>query len=65
MPGQTRPFDPAAYLDSETAVAAYWKEALSTGNPGFVADACGVIARVRGGAPKSDRECSPSRRTRQ
>ncbi len=44
----TTPFDPADYLDSETAVAAYMSEALATGDPAFVADALGVLARARG-----------------
>jgi probable addiction module antidote protein len=45
---KTRPFDPAAYLDSDEAVAAYLNEALDTGDAGFIADALGVIARARG-----------------
>jgi len=48
MPIKTRPFDPAAYLDSEEAVAAYMTEALDSNDPGFIADALGVIARARG-----------------
>ena len=45
---KTRPSDPAEYLDSDEAVAAYMTEALETGDPSFVADALGVVARVRG-----------------
>ena len=45
---KTRPFDPAEYLDSSEALAAYMTEALETGDPAFVADALGVIARARG-----------------
>ena len=48
MQVKTRPFDPAAYLDSGEAVAAYMTEALDTNEPGFIADALGVIARARG-----------------
>jgi probable addiction module antidote protein len=48
MPLKTRPFDPAAYLDSEAAIAAYMTEALDTNDPGFIADALGVLARARG-----------------
>jgi probable addiction module antidote protein len=48
MPVKTRPFDPAAYLDSEEAVAAYMTEALESNDPGLIADALGVIARARG-----------------
>ncbi len=44
----TKPFDPAAYLDDAEAVAAYITEALETGDPAFVADALGVIARSQG-----------------
>jgi len=45
---QTRPFDPANYLDSDEARAAYMTEALATNDPAFIADALGVIARARG-----------------
>jgi probable addiction module antidote protein len=45
---KTRPFDPAAYLNSEQAVAAYLTEALDTNDPAFIADTLGVIARARG-----------------
>jgi probable addiction module antidote protein len=44
----TRPFDPAAYLDAPEAIATYLTEALDTGDPAFVADALGVVARARG-----------------
>ncbi len=45
---ETRPFDPAAYLDSDEARAAYMTEALETDDPAFIADALGVIARAHG-----------------
>jgi probable addiction module antidote protein len=45
---KTRPFDPAKYLNSDKAIAAYMSEALETGDPAFVADALGVVARARG-----------------
>jgi probable addiction module antidote protein len=45
---KTRPFDPAEYLDSDTAIAAYMIEALETDDPSFVVDALGVVARARG-----------------
>lgn len=45
---KTKPFDPAEYLDSPNAIAAYLTEALETGDSAFVADALGVIARARG-----------------
>jgi probable addiction module antidote protein len=44
----TRPFDPAEYLDTSEGMAAYMTDALETGDPAFVADALGVIARARG-----------------
>jgi probable addiction module antidote protein len=47
-PVKTRPFDPAEYLDSDAALAAYMTEALETGDPSFVVDARGVLARARG-----------------
>jgi probable addiction module antidote protein len=43
-----RKFDPANYLDDEKAVAAYVRDALETGDVGFIADALGVAARARG-----------------
>jgi probable addiction module antidote protein len=45
---KTKPFDPAEYLDTPETIAAYLTEALETGDPAFVADALGVIARARG-----------------
>jgi probable addiction module antidote protein len=45
---KTKPFDPAEYLDTPEAIAAYMTDALETGDPAFVADALGVIARARG-----------------
>jgi probable addiction module antidote protein len=45
---KTKPFDPAKYLDNSEAIAAYMTDALETGDPAFVADALGVIARARG-----------------
>ena len=48
MTVKTRAFDPALYLKTDTARAAYMTEALETGDPAFVADAVGVLARARG-----------------
>lgn len=45
---KTRSFDPAAFLDSNEAIAAYLEEALDIGDPAFIADALGVVARARG-----------------
>ena len=44
---QTRPFDPAVYLDTDEVRAAYLTEALETGDPAFFADSLAVIARAR------------------
>jgi probable addiction module antidote protein len=44
----TTAFDPADYLDSDVAVVAYMNDALATGDPAFVADALGVLARAKG-----------------
>lgn len=45
---KTRRFDPAQYLDDETAMAAYLSEALETNDPAFIADALGVLSRTHG-----------------
>ena len=45
---RTEPFDAAEHLDDEETIAAYVEEALSTGDPAFVAHALGVVARARG-----------------
>lgn len=45
---KTTPFDPTAYLTSDTAVATYLSEAMATDDPAFIADALGVVARARG-----------------
>ncbi len=44
----TRPFDPAEYLDDPDAIAAHMNEAFETGDAGFIADALGTVARARG-----------------
>lgn len=43
---KTIPFDPAEYLDDSESIAAYRREALNIGDPAFIADALGVIARA-------------------
>lgn len=45
---KTKPFDPAEYLDTDEAIAAYMTDALESGDAAFVADALGVVARARG-----------------
>ena len=42
---RTRPFDPAAYLDSPEAMLAYLEGAFADGDAGEIADALGVVAR--------------------
>lgn len=41
-------FDPAAFLDNQETLQAYLDEAVQTGDPAFIADALGVIARAKG-----------------
>lgn len=48
MTVKTKPFDPAHYLDSPAAIAAYLEEAFEIGDPAFIADALGVVARAHG-----------------
>ena len=48
MTTKTRPFDPAAYLDSPEAMLAYLEGAFADGDAGEIADALGVVARARG-----------------
>lgn len=45
---KTKVFDPAEYLENDEAIASYMTDALETGDPSFVADALGVVARARG-----------------
>ena len=45
---ETTRFDAAEYLDTLERQAAYITAALETGDPEFVRDAIGVIARARG-----------------
>ena len=45
---KTKPFDPAEYLDTSEGIAAYMTDALESGDPAFVADALGAVARARG-----------------
>ncbi|HEY8587111.1 MAG TPA: addiction module antidote protein [Rhodanobacter sp.] len=48
MRTKTQPFDPAEHLGSPEAQAEYISAALETGDPAFVADSLGVVARARG-----------------
>ncbi len=47
MIGTTR-FDAAEYLETAERQAAYITAALETGDPAFVRDALGIVARARG-----------------
>ena len=47
-PVTTQPFDPAKYLEDDEAIAAYMSDALESGDPSFIADALGVVARASG-----------------
>jgi probable addiction module antidote protein len=48
MPRETTVFDPADYLDTPEAVAAYLEAAFADGDPAEIADSLGVVARARG-----------------
>jgi len=45
---ETEPYDSARFLDSDEAIAGYMDEAFETGDPGFITQALGVVARARG-----------------
>jgi probable addiction module antidote protein len=45
---KTRPFDPAAYLDDEAAVAAYLEDIMTSNDAQLIAKAIGDVARARG-----------------
>lgn len=48
MPIETTPFDAAEYLGSPEAQAELLRDALETGDVGYIAHALGVIVRARG-----------------
>ena len=55
----TKPFDPALYLDSPAAIATYLEEAFEIGDPAFIADALGIVARESGlGARAFTKRCA-------
>ncbi len=45
---KTASFDPADYLDDDTAIATYLSEALAAGDAGHFQEALGTVARSRG-----------------
>jgi probable addiction module antidote protein len=48
MATKTIPFDPAEHLRSPEAQAELFKDALESGDAGYIANALGTIARARG-----------------
>jgi probable addiction module antidote protein len=42
------PFDPAEYIKTEDDAAFFLSEAFATGDPAFIADALGVLAKLKG-----------------
>ena len=48
MPIETSAFDPADYLATHEAIAAFMQEAFETGDAVFITHALGVAARARG-----------------
>lgn len=48
MPIETYPFDAAQYLGSAEAQAELLRDALETGDAGYIAHAIGVVARAQG-----------------
>ena len=45
---ETFPFDPADYLKTAESQAYLLQDALEEGNPGYLANVLGIIARARG-----------------
>ena len=48
MTVQTRPFDPAEFLDTPEAIAEYLTAAFESDDHAVIADALGVAAKARG-----------------
>lgn len=48
MAVRTKRFDPANYLTTDEALAEYINAALETGDPAFIADSLGIVARAKG-----------------
>lgn len=45
---ETKPFDPAEYLDSPEAIAAFLEDIFESGDDALIASALGVVARAKG-----------------
>jgi probable addiction module antidote protein len=48
MPIKTKPFDAAKYFTTPEDQAELIADALGTGEPGYIVDAIGVVAKARG-----------------
>ncbi|RUX26038.1 putative addiction module antidote protein [Mesorhizobium sp. M7A.F.Ca.US.011.01.1.1] len=48
MAVETVPFDPAEHLGSAEGQAELLADAFATGDPGYIANALGIVARARG-----------------
>jgi len=48
MPIETEPFDPADHLKSPEAQAELLADAFETGDPAYITNALGIVARARG-----------------
>ena len=45
---KTHLYDTAEFLETEEGIAAYLAEVFASGDPAFIADGLGVVARARG-----------------
>ena len=48
MAVRTKRFDPADYLTTDEALAEYISASLETGDPAFITDSLGIVARAKG-----------------
>ena len=58
---ETKPFDPADYLDSPADQADLLSDAVETADPRYIAYALGAVARARGGIAKLAQDTGLSR----
>jgi len=61
MAVRTKRFDPVEYLTTHEALAEYITAALETGDPAFIADSLGVVARAKGMARGRAKRASAAR----
>ena len=45
---ETHIYDTAEFLETEEGIAAYLAEVFASGDPAFIADGIGIVARARG-----------------